>query len=106
MPRRPHSVGVSAVALGVCGCIASIIAAALPGRDAIGTTGVPQSVPPLQSAVSFGPYGKVPSPTSNPFERGSSTNAVMAAVALFQLSGLAVGRIEASAFAYGMQVPF
>jgi hypothetical protein len=67
---------------------------------------VPQSVPPLQSAVSFGPYGKVPSPTSNPFERGSSTNAVMAAVALFQLSGLAVGRIEASAFAYGMQVPF
>jgi hypothetical protein len=40
---------------GRCATIASVIAFALPGSAAMGTTGLPQSVPAAQSEVLFGP---------------------------------------------------
>src|SRR5882724_11907714 len=92
MPRSPHSVGVSAIGdEGVCAFMALIMFGAFAGSGAMGTTGVPQSLPAEQSAVLSCPYGNVPSPMSMPFDRGSLTNWVMALVEFFQLSGLAGG---------------
>src|SRR5215831_6788250 len=92
MPRRPHSVGVSVTGeFGVCVIIALIMACALPGNGAMGTTGVPQSLPMLQSAVFAAPAGNVPSPMSIPFDIGSFTNAVIASVEFCQLCASAGG---------------
>src|SRR5260221_13816927 len=92
MPRSPHSVGVSAtLLLGRCCCIAWIMALAFPGNAAIGTTGVPQSLPVEQLAELFLPTGKVPSPMSRPLEAGSFPKAVMPAGGVAQLMLLAGG---------------
>src|SRR5690349_17321147 len=91
MPRSAHSVGVVALIPGRCAPRLSMIDCALPGRSAIATTGVPQSLPAAQSAVLLGPYGNVPRPTSSPFDCASSTKALSAATELSQLIGLAGG---------------
>src|SRR5256885_1222702 len=41
MPRSAHSVGVLALLPGRCATIALVIGCALPGNEAMGTTGVP-----------------------------------------------------------------
>src|SRR5689334_8502039 len=92
MPRRPHSVGVSVTGeFGVCVIFALIIACALPGSGAIGTTGMPQSLPIMQSAVFNIPAGKVPRPMSMPVDIGSFTKAVIASVEFCQLCASAGG---------------
>src|SRR5262245_24498823 len=87
MPRRAHSVGVNPRAVGIWAVMAFEMFWALSGSEAMGTTGVPQSLPVAQSIVLFGPTGNVPMPMSSPADCGSFTKAAMAEVALLQLVG-------------------
>jgi hypothetical protein len=64
---------------GAADWIPAVIGAAFPGKTAIGTIGVPQLVPVLQSArPDIG--GKAPNPMDIPSEEASFTSAVTAPV--------------------------